>query len=150
VTASLPLDGEVVGSTTPLVEDVVAEPLPQLAPAASPATGPAVISRPLRPKVRSIAVLPKLGPRLVKPARLASLKPERPELARPVYARPVLSRPVEVKAATIPKDVTSPKLAKTKAVAVAATKSKPLYNPSVTERACNNFNGEPCGAVSSR
>lgn len=86
-------------------------------------------------------------------ADLAAIRPRVPQ----VKANLALKGP---RLATLPKPSSPPKAAlpkivKTTTATVLKTKpptnraEKPLFNPSVTERSCNNYQGEPC-AVSSK
>jgi tetratricopeptide (TPR) repeat protein len=136
----LPEAAESVGSTSPLIPD-----------AAEPETAPEAVAIPRIPRALRAKVRPIVSvPRIAKPARIASFRPVRPLIVKsPPLAKtaPVVKATVALKPVVIARPVTVARPVKAKPTV--AVRVKPLYDPLLTERSCNNYQGEPC-AVSSR
>lgn len=94
-------------------------------PLASEPESDPVTAQPRMPQIKAKAALK--GPRLATLPRPSTLlKAALPKVMKTTTATVVKIRPATNRA------------------------DKPLFNPSVTERSCNNYQGEPCGAVSSK
>ncbi len=105
--------------TLPADVETVASTTP-LAADLQPATAPNLP----RPTVKSLAIVP----RVLKPLRTASVKAETISLDAIAPSRPPLKA--------------------SKAKLAVASKPKPLVDPTLAERSCNNYLGEPCAVLS--